>query len=182
MSYILYYSNFCENCKKLLLLLSKSSIKNDIHYICIDKRIKRGDTTYVIIENNQEILLPHTINAVPALMLINDNFSVLYGDKITDYLKPVDKIAIQKATNNNGEPRAFRFDGLSSGVVSDNFSFLDQNSDELSAKGTGGLRQLYSYATVDLLDKIETPPDDYTPDKVGEINLKNLEQERNTIK
>ena len=90
-------------------------------------------------------------------------------------------MAAQKATNFNGEPSAFKFDLLSSGVVSDNFSYLDQNSDELSAKGSGGLRQLYSYATIDYTDKIETPPDDYIPDKIGEINVKNLEQERNAI-
>lgn len=181
MSCILYYSNFCENCKKLLLILSKSGIKNNIHYICIDKRIQKNNSTYVILENNQEILLPNTINAVPALMLINDNYKVLYGDSITSYLKPIEQVAVQKATNFNGEPLAFRFDGMSAGVVSDNYSFLDQNSDDLSAKGSGGLRQLYSYATIDSIDKIETPPDDYVPDKVGDVNIKNLEQQRNTM-
>lgn len=181
MSSILYYSNFCENCKNLLIIISKSGIKNNIHYICIDKRIKKNNSTYVVLENNQEILLPHTVSAVPALMLINENYKVLYGDNITNHLKPVEQIAVQKATNFNGEPSAFGFDGLSSGVVSDNFSFLDQNSDELSAKGSGGMRQLYSYATIDHMDKIETPPDDYLPDKVGEVNIKNLEQERNSM-
>ena len=179
MSSILYYSNFCDNCKKLLIVLSKSGIKNTIHYICIDKRIQKNNSTYVVLENNQEILLPNTVNAVPALMLMNDNYKVLYGDNITNHLKPVEQIAVQKATNFNGEPSAFKFDGA--GVVSDNFSFLDQNSDELSAKGSGGLRQLYSYATIDYTDNIETPPDDYVPDKVGEVNIKNLEQQRNSI-
>ena len=182
MSSILYYSNYCDNCKKLLTLLSKSGIKNTIHYVCIDKRIKKNNATYVILENNQEILLPHTVSAVPALMLINANYKVLYGNDITDYLKPIEREITQKATNYNGEPSAFKFDGMSCGVVSDNYSFLDQNSDELSAKGSGGLRQLYSYATIDQSDKIETPPDDYVPDKVGEVNIKNLEQQRNTIK
>ena len=101
---ILYYSNFCENCKKLLVILSKSGIKNNIHYVCIDKRIQKNNSTYVILENNQEILLPNTINAVPALMLINDNYKVLYGDSITSYLKPIEQVAVQKATNFNGEP------------------------------------------------------------------------------
>ena len=181
MSFVLYYSNYCENCKKILLALSKSSVKSDIHYICIDKRIVRNNNTYVVLENNQEILLPNTINAVPALMIINENYKVLYGDAIIHHLKPVEQIAVQKATNYNGEPSAFKFDLLSTGVVSDNYSFLDQNSDELSAKGSGGLRQLYSYATIDYRDAIETPPDDYVPDKIGELNIKNLEQERNVM-
>ena len=181
MSCVLYYSNYCENCKKILLALSKSSVKSDIHYIFIDKRIVRNNNTYVVLENNQEILLPNTINAVPALMIINENYKVLYGDAIIHHLKPVEQIAVQKATNYNGEPSAFKFDLLSTGVVSDNYSFLDQNSDELSAKGSGGLRQLYSYATIDYRDAIETPPDDYVPDKIGELNIKNLEQERNVM-
>ena len=105
-----------------MTLLSKSGLKNTIHYICIDKRIKKNNTTYVVLENNQEILLPNTINAVPALMILNDNYKILYGDNIIAYLKPVEEMAVQKATNYNGEPSAFKFELLSSGVVSDNFS------------------------------------------------------------
>jgi hypothetical protein len=181
MSSILYYSNFCENCKKLLTILSKSGIKNNIHYICIDKRINKNNSVYVVLENNQEILLPNTVKAVPALVLINKNYQVLYGEEITNFLKPVQEVEVQKATNFNGEPSAYSLTGDYSGVVSDNYSFLDQNSDELSAKGSGGMRQLYSYATIDHQDQIETPPDDYVPDKIGEVNIKNLESQRNTI-
>jgi len=79
MSSILYYSNYCNNCKNLLSEISKSNIKNDIHFISIDKRINKNNSTYIILENNEEILLPHTVNAVPALLLINDNYKVLSG-------------------------------------------------------------------------------------------------------
>ena len=48
---------------------------------------------------------------------------------------------------------------------SDNYSFLDQNSDELSAKGDGGLRQMHAFATYNGNDSIETPPET--------INIKN---------
>ena len=74
MSSILYYSNYCDNCKKLLSQISKSNIKKDIHFISIDKRINKNNSTYIILENNQELLLPHTVNAVRALLLINDNY------------------------------------------------------------------------------------------------------------
>ena len=40
MSTILYYSNYCEHSRKLLQSLSKTDIKKDIHFICIDKRVK----------------------------------------------------------------------------------------------------------------------------------------------
>ena len=51
---------------------------------------------------------------------------------------------------------------------------IDANGN-LSAKGNGGLRQMYNYATINHNDKIETPPDDYVPDKVNEDSLKNYE-------
>lgn len=181
MSSILYYSNFCENCKVLLGKISKSEIKNDIHFICIDKRIEKNGSIYIILENNQQIILPNTITSVPSLLLINDNYKILNGNQILEYLKPIEELSSQKATNYNGEPSAFSIDGGFSGVVSDNFSFLDQNSDELSAKGNGGMRQLYNYATINHNDKIETPPDDYVPDKVNEQNYKDYETQRNNI-
>lgn len=183
MSSILYYSNFCENCKTLLTKISNSSIKNSIHFICIDKRINRNGSIYVVLENNQQIILPNTITSVPSLLLINDNYKVISGTDILTHLKPVEEVKKQQATNFNGEPSAFDFNGGLSGlgVASDNYSFLDQNSDDLSAKGNGGLRQLYNYATINHVDKIETPPDEYVPDKVNDDTFKQYENNRNNI-
>lgn len=181
MSSIFYYSNYCENCKTLLSKISNSSIKNSLHFICIDKRVNRNGSVYVVLENNQQIILPKTITLVPSLLLINDNYKVITGTEILNYLKPIEEVKKQQATNYNGEPNAYDFNGGFNGVVSDNYSFLDQNSDELSAKGSGGLRQLYNYATINHLDKIETPPDEYVPDKVNDDNLKKYENERNNI-
>ena len=42
MSTILYYSKYCNNSKSIIEQLSKSSIKDDIHFVCIDKRKKIG--------------------------------------------------------------------------------------------------------------------------------------------
>ena len=182
MSCILYYSNYCENSKKILSKLASSSIKNKIHFICIDKRIQKNNNTYIILENNLEIILPKTISAVPSLLLINDNYRILLGDDILNYLKPVEDTINNKATNNNGEPSAFSLNNNISGIISDNYSFLDQNSDELSAKGDGGMRQLYNYATINNIDKIDTPEEDYVPDKVNESNLKEFENIRNEIR
>tara|TARA_X000000368_G_scaffold154033_1_gene121400 strand:+ start:14398 stop:14943 length:546 start_codon:yes stop_codon:yes gene_type:complete len=181
MGSILYYSNYCNNSKKLLAHLSKSSIKNDLHFVCIDKRIQKNNAVYIILENNQELLLPNTVNAVPALMILNSDYKVLFGDNILNYLKPVEEVQIQKATNHNGEPSAFSLNDAMIGIHSDNFSFLDQDNDELSAKGNGGLRQLYNYATINHQENINTPDDDYIPDKVDEKSLKNYEDTRNQI-
>ena len=43
MSCILYYSNYCENCKALIQNISKwNDAKNDMHFINIDKRVKKN--------------------------------------------------------------------------------------------------------------------------------------------
>ena len=63
--------------------------------------------------------------------------------------------------------------------ISDCYSFLDQSSDELSAKGDGGLRQLHNYVTINENVNIATPPDDYEPDKIGNISLEKLQEQRN---
>jgi hypothetical protein len=80
----------------------------------------------------------------------------------------------------NLEPMAFSFNDMNSyGVTSDNYSFLDQTPEDLSAKGQGGLRQLRNNVTWETQDNIETPPDDYIPNKIGEISLDKIQQERN---
>ena len=44
MSHILYYSNHCENSKKCIHHLGKYNL-DDIHYLCIDKRIQKNNAT-----------------------------------------------------------------------------------------------------------------------------------------
>lgn len=184
MSSILYYSNYCDKSKSLLQLLSKSKVKEGIHYMCIDKRKKGPNNAwYIVLEDGQEIILPPHVNRVPALLLLNQNHMVLYGDQILNHLRPVEVEVNNKATKFNGEPMPFStgsdFMG-NFGVTSDNFSFLDQTPDELSAKGNGGMRQMYNYATIDFNQTIECPKDDYTPNKIGDVSLEKLQQERNS--
>ena len=179
MSYIFYYSNICTNCSNILPKLSQSQIKNDIHFICIDNRIKKQDgSTYIILSNQKEIILPPTINKVPALLLLNRGNQVIYGPaNIMEYLQPKQTNVLEKI--NNSEPDSFNFGDIhSSGVISDNYSFLDQSIESMSAKGNGGLRQLRNNCTLEYLDKIETPPDNYTPNKVSNVSMEKLQQER----
>ena len=144
MSSILYYSKYCEVSKKYLQLLSKSNIKNDVHFICIDKRIKDSNNkTYIILENGQKIILPENVTRVPALLLLNQGYNVLYGDQIIQHLKPRQEVELRQATQNNMEPMAFSLGG--GDIVSDQYSFLDQEPEELEAKGNGGMRQMHNY-------------------------------------
>jgi hypothetical protein len=187
MSSVLYYSNFCENCKNLLQKLSKTDKKKEIHFLCIDKRVKKNNgATYIVLNNGQEILLPPTITKVPALLLLNQGHHVLFGNDIDNHLRPLETDFTHQAQSPQNvaqmsEPEAFSINSNSNmtNVSSDNFSFLDQSAESLTAKGDGGLRQLHNYVTLDQKDIIETPPDTYAPDKIGSVSLENLQLKRN---
>ena len=167
MSTILYYSNFCEHSKKLLQTISKTNIQSDIHFICIDKRTKENNKMYIVLENGQKIIMPENVNRVPALLLLNKGYDVLYGESILQHLNPRQEVEIKKATNNNMEPMAFSFGGGGFGdVVSDQYSFLDQNSEDLEAKGNGGLRQMHNYVDLNYTDNI-TLTNEQTEQKKG---------------
>jgi len=184
MSSIIYYSNSCDRCKSVLTALSKSRVQDDIHFLCIDKRVRAANGSgawYILTETGERVLLPPQVNRVPALLLLNKGHMVLYGEQILQHFQPKNVALNNEATGFNGEPNAFSLGRESMGgfgVASDNYSFLDQSADELSAKGNGGMRQLYNYATIDTVDKIETPPDNYSPDKVGSVSLEQLQQKR----
>jgi hypothetical protein len=147
MSCILYYSKYCDISKKYLQILSKTNMQKDIHFICIDKRVKDSNNkTYIILENGQKIILPENITRVPALLLLNQGYQVLYGEQILQHFKPIQETAVRVATANNMEPMAFSLcSGGFSNIVSDTYSFLDQNDEDLKATGNGGMRQMHNY-------------------------------------
>lgn len=186
MSSILYYSNYCDNSNKILELLSKSKIKDQMHFICIDKRIKKNNSTYIILNNGQDILLPPNVTGVPALLLLNKNHKVLFGNEILNHLQP--ELDLEKSKNNINknyidEPVSFSLNNNVSGgfgVISDEYSYLDQNSEDLSAKGNGGMRQQHHYASIKQNFNIETPPDTYTSDTIGNVSMDKLLEKRNS--
>ena len=148
MSCILYYSKYCEVSKKYLQILSKSNVQKDIHFICIDKRVKEANNkTYIILENEQKIILPENVTRVPALLLLTKGYQVIYGEQILEHLTPRQEVEVRQATQNNMEPMAFSLGGGGSfgDIVSDQYSFLDQAPEDLEAKGNGGMRQMHNY-------------------------------------
>jgi len=54
MSLILYYSNYCDNCKNLLQNLAKNYNSKEIHFICVDKRVQEQEGTYLLLEKRRE--------------------------------------------------------------------------------------------------------------------------------
>jgi hypothetical protein len=184
MSSILYYSNYCEHSKKLLQTLSKANITNDLHFICIDKRTKDNNgKTFIILENGQNIIMPENVNRVPALLLLNQGYQVLYGESILQHFKPRQEMVVKKATQNNLEPMAFSFGAGGFGdIVSDNYSFLDQDPDSLLANGNGGMRQMHNYVDLNFADNINTPSDEQNYKNANrvskDVTVEQLQQQR----
>ena len=184
MSTILYYSNHCPNCQKLLRSLARSAAKDDIHFVCVDDRVTKSDgSTHVRLQNQQELLLPPTITKVPALLLLNKGHHVLFGEDIDKHFEPQNTQAALQATGaGGGEPQAFSFGGgggaAGFGVASDTFSFLDQSAEQMSAKGEGGMRQQHHYVGLGHEDNIQTPPDTYSPDKVSPKSMEEFQGQR----
>jgi len=179
MSTVLYYSNNCKHSQELLRMLSKSQQSKDIHFICIDKReVHKDGGIHILLENGQRLLLPPNVKSVPALLLLDHGNRVVLGlNEIKHVLKPGETKINNKATNMNGEPLAFSFDEMGH-TLSDNYSYLDMSADELSAKGNGGLRQMHNYMSINGDLSISTPPDTYTPDKVGSVDMSQLQAQR----
>ena len=190
MSCILYYSNYCEPSKKLLQTVTKTQNTKDIHFICVDKRVKDNNgTTFIVLQNGQKIVMPTNVTKVPALLLLKQDYKVIYGDDIYKYFKPQQQQQIQQATKNNMEPVTFQdgfgaFGGFGGGIVSDHFSFLDQSDTEMSVKGEGGVRQMHNYVSLnDSMNlTMHLPQDDteYKTDKIkdGEMSIEALQRKR----
>jgi hypothetical protein len=190
MSCILYYSNYCEPSKKLLQTVTKTQNAKDIHFICIDKRVKDSNgKVYIVLQNGQKIIMPENVTRVPALLLLNQNYKVIYGDDIYKHLRPQVQQQVKEATKNNMEPVNFQdgfgaFSGFGGCIVSDNYSFLDQSDTDLSVKGDGGLRQIHNYVTLNdsmnLSMKLPSDDFDYKTDKLkeGELSVEALQRKR----
>jgi len=189
MSSILYYSNYCEHSKKLLQTISKSNnVQKTMHFICIDKRERDANNkVFIVLENGQKIIMPENINRVPALLLLDQGYNVLYGESILEHLKPKQLADVKKATKNNMEPMAFAFGGGGgfNDIISDHYSFLDQDNDSLKATGDGGMRQMHNYVDLNFVDNcnISTPADDhdYKASKMPEgLTVEKLQEQRNS--
>ena len=182
---ILYYSNYCKHSQSVLQFLVKGNMTDKLNFICIDKRTRdpQNNQTYIILENGKKVSMPPNVHSVPALLQVKKNYNVLLGEDIIKYLSPQVQQQNQAAVNSNGEPAGFQLvpSNMGMNIVSEQYTFYNMSSDELSAKGKGGNRQMYNYmpATHDALSAIPTPPDTYRPDKVASnVTIDVLEQKR----
>ena len=98
------------------------------------------------------------------------------------HLHPQIKQLNEVATNYNGEPISYTLGGSSGGsnIMSEQYTFYNMTPDELSAKGKGTNRQMYNYVSAsDDIKLINTPPDNYRPDKLSNsVTVETLQQQR----
>ena len=181
---ILYYSNYCQNSKKVIQYISKYGLIEKINCICIDKRTTNPNTGQIQIEleNGKKVLMPPNVQYVPSLLIVSQKYSAIFGGEIIKYFEPYVKKKVEEATLVNGEPVGITLGQPSgSNILSEQFTFYNMSPDELSAKGKGGMRQMYNYVSAEhSLYSIPTPVDNYRPDKVGEgVSIESLEKQRN---
>lgn len=181
MTSVLYYSNLCENCTEILRLLSSHMKKPDIHFVCIDNRkLLNGETHIILSDNVTSIRLPHEIQKVPSLLLLNDQHKILVGGEIIKYIDPtiIFRDNPPKQDIVAEDPECFNTLGKWCDVSSDTYSFWDQTSEELLAEGNGGMRQNVYYCGLDNNDRIYTPEETYESDKINESDMNRVKTER----
>ena len=178
---IIYYSSNCDNCIKLLNTIGNKKLENTL-YFSVDTREIVNNQTFLILENGSRVLLPINITKVPSLLLIDDKTNkniVKFGTEIYDYLN-LNKQENVKEEVEHEDISAFTLGSKMDNVVSDTFSYLSTEADDLLAEGAGGLEQLHNYTTLDMIHKINTPPDNYTPNKISNDgkSLEDLQKQR----
>ena len=183
---ILYYSNLCQHSKAIVEYIAKRGLIEKIHAICIDKRsIDSTGQIFVTLENGKKIMLPPNVHSVPALLIVKQNYSTIFGKDIIEYFKPFVKEKEEEIEQTTGgEPVGVPLSQSSAGVaiMSEQYTLYDLSPDDLSAKSMSQKRPMYNYVSADHQNyKIPTPPDTYKPDKVdGSISIETLTQQRNS--
>lgn len=181
---ILYYSNYCAHSQKVVDLLVKNNMQDKISFICIDKRKKNmnDNQIYIELDNGSKVILPPNVHSVPALLLIRNNYNVLYGDEILTHFHGDMKKNSSEIVKVNGEPAGFSMFSFSGGanIMSEKFTNYNMTPDDLSSKSNSKMRDLYNYVSANENSSfIETPDEDYKPDKISnEVTIDSLQQKR----
>jgi len=169
---VLYYSNNCKFCQKLLAHLAKIGVLEKYNFICIDRRSIDPNTRQVSItlDRGVKASLPPNVSRVPTLLLVNQKFTAVIGDDIYTYVNAnVKQDPNNLAVQNGGEPIGYILSPSSGGVniISETYTMYNAPPEELSAKGTGGTRQMHNYVPVNRDPAaIQTPTDEFAADTV----------------
>lgn len=182
--HLLFFSEMCKHSKEILGSLKQKNLLDKVQLISIDNRYVENNVTHIYLNNNQTMPLPPMITCVPTLCIM-PNYEILKGGQIMEYFAPMSKTITEERKQINMEPNAFSLESETNGsfgVSSDSFSFWDTNSDDLSAQGNGGTRQMYTYASIESTnnhsEQIYTPSEE--AGNKQPITLDQIQQQRNS--
>ena len=180
----LYYSNYCKHSQRVLQFLVKGNLTGKINFLCIDNR-ERGDDSqmYIILEDGKRVIMPPNVQSVPSLLLVRQGYRVILGDDIIAHYHIDANLETKKKQSNQiiepiGTSLMISSGGMN--IVSEPYTSFNLTSEELSAKGNSGRRNMYNYVSAnDEVISIQTPPDTYHPDKLDkDVTIDTLQQKR----
>ena len=119
MADVLFYSNHCRFCPRVLDFITKNNLIDSIQCICLDRRQRNPENgaTYAVLDTGASYMIPPNVNCVPALMQMNNKRAVVTGDEIVAYLKSKFSPNMHNDARANGEPI-----GIAPGAAFDSFS------------------------------------------------------------
>ena len=177
---ILYYSNHCKHSKKILHSCSRSNVGDKVSFICIDRRKIDHSTgkTIIPLENGTQVVMPPSLAFVPAMLLVNEKYRIIYGDAIIEYLRPMLTTG-DNISQENREPESYGFGGAAD-VRSESFTLYDMTAKELEGKSESTRRPMHNYVRAyDNVAPIQTPPENYSSNKLGDdVTVDKLQQQR----
>jgi len=86
-SNIIYYSDNCDKSIKLLEYLATHNKTDHFYYICVDNQIVEEGKTYITFSNNMKLIKPNTLKSTPSIMKMKNNYKLISGDEIEEYIK-----------------------------------------------------------------------------------------------
>ena len=139
----LFFSNYCQHCKELLIKINNFNLKESLNFTCVD-------------QNRQN--LPAFVKSVPSLIIPTEN-KMLSGDDVFNW---VNNEVSKKTENKNNQNMNNQPEDILPWVncemnngYSDSFSFLDSDTT------TEGKPLAHSFSFIDdsFSTKINTPTD-----------------------
>ena len=137
---LLFYSNKCQNCKKIVSEINQTPVRSAIRYVCID-------------DKNIRAKLPQYIKSVPTLVVGGSN-QIHVGNQILGFIKMMSMKTVKQqekkpeirvrhavSEHKNEGPLSFSMSEMGNSY-SDNYSFVDIDG---SSQGNGGTSISHSF-------------------------------------
>jgi len=78
---IFYYSTLCKHSQRVIEFIVQHQLTGQLSCICVDKRKRdtNNNHTVVVLENGQTVMLPPNLHAIPALLCVKNNYTIISG-------------------------------------------------------------------------------------------------------